>query len=166
MTEKFIVVVFDVSALKLSWNDCYYWNHWCLTLWPFFLKEISLKYVVFYVGSPICWIIFIFQMCFGEGTISIRLTKYSNKDGKGNNGNCCESKWHSNCHNPCDHYFILCLDRPGGPPAGVDHCPMGKKTTGSIGQNVIIFNNVIDGTPNPVKFPFEKWLVRLNHVCC
>ena len=103
------------------------------------------------------------QVIDGSGHLSIKLIKYDNESGTLKNGKCCDPHNSRKCSKrPCDHYFVLCLDKLTGNPSDIDNCPYGKEQTGIvIDKNIITFQNDIGGTPNPIQIPFDIWPVSI-----
>jgi len=46
----------------------------------------------------------------GDGKLQVRLVRYNNPSGKGNNGHCCDGRLIFCEPRGCDYYFELCLD--------------------------------------------------------
>lgn len=49
----------------------------------------------------------------GGGHLSVRLVRYVNPGGNGENGNPCDGRYFFT-GSPCDHRFIICVDKENG----------------------------------------------------
>ncbi|XP_013416828.1 uncharacterized protein LOC106178257 [Lingula anatina] len=91
---------------------------------------------------------------FGKGKLYVKLVQFSNTEGTGSNGNCCDFP----CVSKCDHMFTVCVDKSSGFTGNINSCGFGKVESGAImDQNTITFGSSFGGVPNPVVLKFDTW---------
>ncbi|XP_021376096.1 protein jagged-1-like isoform X2 [Mizuhopecten yessoensis] len=92
----------------------------------------------------------------GTAQIEIRLLRYVNPGGKGDNGHPCDGRWLFN-GSPCDHKIILCVDRAGG-SSSINRCAYGRADTGEISNaDTITFAGRAGRLSNPFSFRLSTW---------
>jgi len=89
-----------------------------------------------------------------DGKVKIKFLTYENRHGKLANGNCCDGRWIACQSNGCDHFFKICLDKPGG-QRDLDKCAYGKRESDRYSdKNSITFGSKIKDLDNPLEFDF------------
>ena len=90
-----------------------------------------------------------------DGKIKIKFLTYENRNGKAANGHCCDGKWGVCQSNGCDHFFKICLDKPGG-QGDMSKCAYGdvRESERYSDQNQITFTNKIQNLNNPIEYDF------------
>lgn len=119
-------------------------------------------------GSTV-WKVFVFFVVISSvfelevnclGTLQLKLIRYNNPGGKGNNGHCCDGRSiFCESGGGCDHYFIICVDAFDSRDDSMSTCPIGRLTTNTIhNQASVNFATTIgSSTRNPIGFNFTEW---------
>nr|AKP06503.1 DSL-like protein 2 [Platynereis dumerilii] len=91
----------------------------------------------------------------GDAMVELEFIKFENREGKGDNGHCCDGKWGICQPNGCDHRFKICLGTSSG-RNDADDCPYGKMKSSAINnQDVNTFGTKIGNLHNPLPFHFR-----------
>ncbi|XP_033746115.1 protein jagged-1a-like [Pecten maximus] len=101
-------------------------------------------------------LISVLKVVSGTANIKIRLLRYVNPGGNGNNGHPCDGRWIFN-GSPCDHKIILCMDSVSG-SSSTNRCAFGRADTGEISNaDTITFHRRAGRLPNPFTFRVASW---------
>ena len=114
------------------------------------------------LGTSLSSIFFFFtQLSQADYILEIRAYTYQNSRHRDSNNDCCDFCLF--CCGDCDNQFVFCLrgsstSNDGDP----NNCPLGRYSTGEIGDDSFIFStpNLASGVPNPMTFAGSVWPVR------
>ncbi|XP_060064630.1 neurogenic locus Notch protein-like isoform X2 [Ylistrum balloti] len=101
-------------------------------------------------------LISVLKLVSGTAQVQIRLVRYINPGGKGDNGHPCDGRWLFN-GSPCDHRIVLCMDTVSGSDS-VNRCAYGRADTGEISNaDTITFAGRAGRLSNPFTFRVALW---------